>query len=142
MHQSLDETTSFPAEDDGLQARVLRTMAIAVGVAVMTSLMLAPWRVSSGLLLGGLLSLLNYYWMSKSISAGFRVLVAQERPRISLLQYILRYFVIGIIVLIAYKLKLVSLPATIVGLCSFVVALICEAARELYFAIFHREEIS
>jgi len=117
-------------------------MAIAVGVAVMTSLMLAPWRVSSGLLLGGLLSLLNYYWMSKSISAGFRVLVAQERPRISLLQYILRYFVIGIIVLIAYKLKLVSLPATIVGLCSFVVALICEAARELYFAIFHREEIS
>jgi len=36
----------------------------------------------------------------------------------------------------------VSLPATIVGLCSFVVALFAEAFRQSYFSIVNREGIN
>jgi len=45
-------------------------------------------------------------------------------------------------VIASYKLNAVSLPATIVGLCSFVVALFAEAFRQVYLTIVHREGIN
>jgi hypothetical protein len=126
-----------------IDARVLRTMAIAVGVAVVLSSAFAPWRVTTGLLLGGLLSLLSHHWMRTSIAAAFSgALEAGTTPKFTSVKYILRYFVIAVAVLVAYQLNLVSLPATIAGLCSFVVALFVEALREFYFVIIQREETS
>lgn len=131
------------AADNGIDGRIFRTMAAAVALAVIISAPIAPWRITTGLLVGGLLSLLNHYWMRTSISAGFDLALGQgTKPQIKLAQYVLRYFVVGTIVFAAYQLSIVSLPATIAGLCSFVVALFVEAVREFYFAIIHREEIS
>jgi ATP synthase I chain len=126
---------------NGIDGRVLRTMAAAVALAVIISAPLASWRFTVGLLLGGVLSLLNHYWMRTSISAGFDVALSQgSKPQITVVQYILRYFVVGIIVFAAYQLNIVSLAATVAGLCSFVAAFFVEALREFYFAIIHREE--
>ena len=126
-----------------IDTRVLRTMAIAVGVAVVLSSALAPWRMTTGLLLGGLLSLLSHHWMRSSIAATFSgALEAGKTPRFTSVKYILRYFVIALTVLVAYQFNLVSLPATIAGLCSFVVALFVEALRAFYFVIIQREETS
>ena len=125
-----------------IEGRVFRTMAFATAVAAIASMPFAPWRVTTGLLLGGVLSLLNHHWLSSSTAAAFSVLVHGARPRLSLVQYILRYLVVTSVVLVAYKLNIVSLTATIVGLCSFVVALFGEALREFYFAVIHREETS
>ena len=135
--------TLFPeAHNSGVEARIFRTMAFAVGLAVIVSVPFAPWRITTGLLLGGILSLLNHHWLSTSTAAAFTVLVHGAKPKLKLAQYILRYLVIATVVFIAYKLNIVSLAATIAGLCSFVVALFVEAIREFYFAIIHREEIS
>jgi len=131
------------AADNGIDGRIFRTMAAAVASAVIVSALLAPWRVTSGLVVGGLLSLLNHYWMRTSISAGFDLALGQgTKPQIKLVRYVLRYFVVGTIVFAAYQLNIVSLSATVAGLCSFVVALFVEAFREFYFAIVHREEIN
>jgi ATP synthase I chain len=127
--------------DNGIDTRIFRTMAGAVALAVIVSAPLAPWRITTGLLLGGILSLLNHYWMRTSISAGFDLALSQgSKPQIRVVQYVLRYFVVGAIVFIAYQLNIASLPAALAGLCSFVVALFVEAFREFYFAIIHREE--
>jgi len=130
------------ASNSGVEARIVRDMAFAVALAVVISLPFAQWRITTGLLLGGLLSLLNHHWLSNSTAAAFTVLVHGAKPRLNLIQYVLRYLVIGTVVFFAYKLNLVSLTATIAGLCSFVVALFAEAIREVYFAIIHREETS
>lgn len=132
-----------PESDNGIDGRILRTMAGAVALAVIISAPFAPWRITTGLLLGGILSLLNHYWMRTSISAGFALALGQgAKPQIKLVQYVLRYFVVGTVVFAAYQLNIVSLPATVAGLCSFVVALFVEAFREFYFAIIHREGIN
>ena len=55
-------------------------------------------------------------------------------------RYVFRYLIVGSVVFVAHQFGLISLPAAIVGLCSFVVALFVEAAREFYFAIIRREE--
>jgi len=131
------------ATDNGIDERILRIMAVAVALAVIVSAPFAPWRITTGLLVGGVLSLLNHYWMRTSISAGFALALGQgTKPQITAVQYVLRYFVVGAIVFAAYQLNIVSLPATLVGLCSFVVALFVEAFREFYFAIIHREGIN
>ena len=115
-------------------------MILTVALAVIASAILAPWRVMTGLMLGGVLSLLNYHWLRTSIATVFNIDITAERPRLKASRYILRYFVIGVISFAAYKLRLVALPATIVGLCAFVPALFVEAGRQFYFAISHREE--
>jgi small-conductance mechanosensitive channel len=132
----------WPARNKSIEGRIFRTMALATAFAVVASLTFAPWRVTSGLLLGGVLALLNHHWLSSSTAAAFSVILHGTRPRLSLVQYVLRYLVITLAVMVAYSLNVVSLTATIVGLCSFVPALFGEALREFYFAIIHREEIN
>ena len=142
MAKTSDKQVETKSES-AIEARVLRTMAIAVGVAVIVSSAFAPWRVTTGLLLGGLLSLLSHHWMRTSIAAAFSgALEAGTKPKLTSVKYLLRYFVIAGAVLVAYQLNLISLPATIAGLCSFVVAIFVEALREFYFGIIRREETS
>ncbi|MEP6742713.1 MAG: ATP synthase subunit I [bacterium] len=129
------------ANGDATNRRIFRSMTVVVIVAVCASLPFASWRVSTGLLLGGLLSLVNHYWLTSSTTAAFSVLVDGQKPRLSLVQYVLRYVLIGSVIFIAYKFRIASVPALVAGLCSFVFALFVEAFREFYFAIIHREEI-
>ena len=122
-----------------LEMRLLRVMIASVVVAVAVSAMIFPWRVTSGLMLGGLLSLLNFRWLQTSVAAVFDV-NAGGRPRVRVMRFVTRYFVVGATGFAAYELGLVSLPAMFAGLCSFVPALFVEAFRQFYFAIIRREE--
>jgi hypothetical protein len=127
-------------EDRGaLELRVFRAMIASVALAVIASTVLWPWRVTTGLMLGGLLSLLNFHWLQSSVAAVFSV-GAGKRPRVKVLRYVIRYFVVGATVIAAYKLGLVSLPAIFAGLGSFVPALFVEAFRQFYYAFIRREE--
>jgi hypothetical protein len=127
---------------DGIDGRIFRSMMFATILAVIGSLALAQWRVSTGLLLGGVLSLVNHHWLSNSTKVALSVVAHGAKPRIGLAQYVLRYVVVAGVIFAGYQLDIVSLAATLVGLCSFVVALFVEAVREVYLAIIHREEIS
>ena len=129
--------------ENTIDTRLLRTMAVTVAIAVVVSAVVAPWRVTTGLLLGGSLSLFSHHWLRTSIAATFSgALATGAKPQLTSVRFILRYFVVAAAVLVSYQLDLVSLPATIAGLCSFVVALFVEALREFYFVIIQREEIS
>jgi ATP synthase I chain len=132
--------TLFCRDNEMLESRVFRAMIAVVTATVLIALFAARWQVTTGLLLGGLLSLLNYHWLRTSMAAIFVGLTADVRPRIGIIRYILRYVIIAMVVLAAYKLRLISLPATIIGLASFVPAFFIEALRQSYFAISGREE--
>src|SRR6266851_2613755 len=94
--------------DGALELRIFRAMIVSVIAAVIISAMLAPWRFTTGLAVGGALSLLNYHWLQSSITAIFSTNTVIQRPRAQSWRYVLRYFVVGIIVLALYKLQLVS----------------------------------
>ena len=117
-------------------------MAVASGVAVAASAFVAPWRVTTGLLVGGLLALFSHSWLKNSAAAAIRLSTAGGGSQIGLAQFLLRYVVIGAVIFAATTLDLISLPAVLVGMSSFVVAIFVEALREFYFAIKQREEIS
>jgi predicted secreted protein len=131
-------------EASALETRVLRTMIITSIAAVAIAAGIAPWRITTGLLLGGVLSILNYRWLHSSATAIINLNVGlpagSPAPRAHSVRYVLRYAIIAAAVFAAYQLNIVSLGATIVGLCSFVPALMTEAFRQFYFIIIHREE--
>ena len=126
--------------DSALELRICRAMIVVTVAAATVSAAFAPWRFTTGLILGGALSLLNYRWLHSSVAAIFALNDSTQRPAARSSRYLLRYFVVGIVIFTAYQLQLVSLPATLAGLCAFVPALMFEALREFYFVIIHREE--
>jgi hypothetical protein len=123
-----------------MERRLFRTMLFAVALAVVVSAPLAPWRVTAGLLLGGILSLFNHHWLRTSLAAVFSTAQSGRRVKINAARYVLRYFVVAAITASAYALNLVSLVATLAGLCSFALAALVEAFMQIYFTIAHREE--
>jgi len=127
---------------DSINTRVFRTMAATTALAVGVSTFIAPWRVTTGLLVGGVLALFSHSWLKNSAAAAIRLSAAGGAPQLRLVQFILRYVVIAAVIFTAYTLDLISLPFVLVGLSTFVVAMFVEAAREFYFAIKEREEIS
>ena len=113
-------------------------MATALTVAI--AAFVAPWRVTTGLLMGGLLALFSHRWLSNSAGAAIRLSATGGRSEWKLAQFVLRYVVIAAAVFAAYTLDIVSLTAVLAGMSSFVVAIFVEAIREFYFAITKREE--
>ncbi|HEU4770359.1 MAG TPA: ATP synthase subunit I [Pyrinomonadaceae bacterium] len=132
---------SDPA-NNAINSRIFRTMAIATGLSVAVSAVIGPWRVTTGLLVGGLLALFSHRWLKSSAAAAINLSIGGGTPQLRLAQFILRYVVIGALVFALNELDVVSLPAVLSGLSSFVVAILVEALREFYFAIIQREEIT
>jgi hypothetical protein len=128
------------ADPVAMERRLFRTMLWTLVLAVVISAPLAPWRVTCGLLLGGILALFNHHWLRTSLSAVFSTAQSGKRVKINAARYVLRYFVIAAITASAYALNVVSLVATLAGLCSFAVAAMIEAFMQIYFTIAHREE--
>ena len=125
-----------------LEHRMIRTMVVATALSVTIAAFVAPWRVTSGLLVGGLLALFSHRWLKNSAAAAIHLSTVGGRPQLRLAQFVLRYAVIAGVVFAGYTLDLISLPAVLVGLSSFVVAMFVEAVREFYLVITKREEIS
>lgn len=137
---SVSDSVLARTDPAAMERRLFRTMFVVVALAVIISAPLAPWRVTTGLLLGGVLSLFNHHWLRASLAAVFGKAEAGKRVKFSAARYVLRYFVIAAVVAAAYTLNIVSIVATLIGLCSFVAAAMLEAFMQIYFAIVHREE--
>jgi hypothetical protein len=115
-------------------------MVVATALAVAIAAFIAPWRVTTGLLMGGVLALFSQNWLKNSAAAAIQLSAEGGRPQWRLAQFVLRYVVIAAAVFAAYTLDLVSLTAVLAGMSTFVVAMFVEAIREFYFAIIKREE--
>ncbi len=128
-------------EASGVERRLFRVMCWTVALGVALSAPLAPWRVTTGLLLGGVLALVNHHWLRTSVRAAFSGdLSAGVRPRLSAARFVLRYFVVAAAVWSAYTLDVVSIVATLAGLGAFVVAGLVEGFIQTLLTFRQREE--
>jgi hypothetical protein len=135
------EPQADAVEADAMERRLFRVMAGAVASAVAVSALLAPWRVTTGLLLGGALALLNHHWLRASVRTAFTgATLSGVRPKLSVARFVLRYFVVTAAVAAAYVLDLVSIVATLAGLSAFVVAALVEAFRQTLLTFRQRED--
>lgn len=120
--------------------RIFRGTFVAALVTVVVSIFFAPWRVTAGLALGGALALFNQHWLRTSVEAVFEGATSARPPKWKAARYVLRYVVVAVVIFVAFQSGLVSLVATLAGMCAVVAGLLAEGFRQFYFAIVRREE--
>lgn len=145
MSESADNARTQEPETAGedpqaAERRIFRDTCVTVVAAVAVSAVVAPWRVTTGVLLGGALGVFNQHWLRTSVAAVLGNTPAGARPKWRAARYVLRYIIVAAVVVVAVKLQLVSLVATLAGMCAVVAALLAEGFRQLYSAIMRQEE--
>ncbi len=140
MSEDFKPTNSEDAPPPISHTRILWIMAIVLTVATIGSLIFANWSVTAGLLLGGILSFVNYYWLKFALKSVFEKAVEGEKPKFMVGKYILRYFAVGAVIVIVYLTHIISVAAVIGGLLTFAAAILIESFILVFIHISKREE--
>lgn len=141
MSEDFKPTNAEDAPPPISHTRILWIMAIVLIVATIVSLIVAKWQVTTGLVLGGILSFVNYYWLKFALKNVFEKTVEGEKPRFLVGKYILRYFAVGAIIVLVYLTHIISVAAVIGGLLTFAAAILIESFILVFIHISKREEV-
>lgn len=125
--QSIDTVT----EPAALQRRFYRSMVGLVAAATTSSIVLAGWQFTLGLLLGGVLALFNYRWLHSSLTG---ILAAGNRkaPPGTMLKFVFRWLVVGALAYVAYRTGYFDPIGILAGLLTPAAAALIEAGYVTY----------
>ena len=112
--------------------RILAAMAATVVIGTLASFIFGSANFGFGFLIGGILSLINYYWLKKSLRGIFENAISGAKPRFLATKYFTRYAAFGVVLAIVYLTKLIPVVAVLLGLASFALAIIIEATARLF----------
>lgn len=140
--EEFEDFSNTPVAAERISEKRLLTLTLIVAVTLVAATIGLEWRVTAGVALGGLLSILNIYWLKISIAALFAAapddgVAAQFNSSL----FVLRYAIIGALIAVVAVFQLVSVAATFVGLLSFAFAILLEAIIQIFiYIISNREE--
>ena len=120
--------------------RILTLMALAALLGAIAGFIFGGARFGIGVLIGGALSLVNYYWLKRSLKTVFDKAVAGETSQFLAGKYILRYLAFGAVLTVVYLTKTVPVVAVLLGLASFALAIIFEAIIRLFNSFSNKKE--
>lgn len=121
--------------------RILWLMALVSALGAIVGFGFISNNFGIGVFIGGILSLVNYYWTKKSLKSIFDKALTGEKPKFLGLQYFFRYLAIGAVLVFFYLTKSVSMVAVLLGLSSFALAIIIEALIRLFSSFSNKKEI-
>jgi len=129
-----------PAAEDfysGALARITRLMPVLGCIATVSLAVRFGWVFGVGVLAGAVIACLNFYWLKRVVGALTELSEHNRRGvgRAAVLRFLLRY---GLIIIAAYAIFNISeraLYGMFAGLFLPVVAILCEAAFEVYIAL-------
>jgi hypothetical protein len=119
--------------------RILFIMGIVAVLGGFAGFIFVSHDFGLGFLLGGILSLINYYWLKKSLKGIFDKAITGDKPRFLATRYFLRYVSFGAVLTIVYLTEIVPVVAVLLGLASFALAIIIEAVIRLFSSVFKKE---
>ena len=112
--------------------RILFEMAGVIAVGTITGFAFVSWKTGLGVFVGGILAFANYFWQKHSLKAIFDRAVDGKKTPFLALRYILRYVVLGGILLLIYLTQTVSIYAVIFGLSSLALAVVIEGLISIF----------
>lgn len=125
-----EENTTVPLLS---QRRILWIMTGVLVFAVAVSLVYAQRNFTFGLIIGGILAFLNYYWLKSSLRNIFdRMAAAGEKPRFLAARYFLRYAALGAFVAVVYITKIAPVVAVLLGLSVIAPAVVVEGLIRIF----------
>lgn len=128
MHEDID-----PSATGGRAVShrgILAAMAMIVVAGAAAGFVFVGSRFGLGVLFGGLLAFGNYFWLEKVTRQIFSP-DAVRSSGILAAKYILRYLVIGGVLLLVYLTDAMPMPAVILGLSAFAIAIVAQGFKNI-----------
>lgn len=114
--------------------RLLIEMAVIIAVGALLGFIFGGAGFGSGVLFGGVLAFLNYFWLKRSTAAVFEKAFLGGQGRFLTLRFIGRYLALGLVVLAVHFSGFMPAVAVIVGLAAFALAVVVDG----FISIFRR----
>lgn len=102
-------------EKDPLQKKLEISNWIVLGVFLMASLFLMPVRFSLGVLLGGLISIVNFHWLARDLRSVFHRLSEGSKSSITL-KYFVRFTVTAAVLYFIISADFIDVIGLVIGL--------------------------
>ena len=121
--------------------RILLIMAIVAVVGSILGFVFVSKFYGIGILIGGILSFVNYYWMKHSLKGIFERAIRGENPKLMASSYVFRYVGLGLILIFIYLSKSLDMVSVLLGLLSFAVAVMLEGFIRIFLSFSKQKEI-
>jgi hypothetical protein len=100
-----------PTGKDLLQRKIELRNLVILGFMLLVSLLVMPWRFTLGILLGGIISIVNLYWLGRDLRVIFSNLSGKAKSAM-----MIRYYIrMGVTAVILFFI-ITELPVDIIGL--------------------------
>lgn len=111
-----------------LQKKIERSHWIILGISLVVSAVLLPHSFTLGILVGGLVSIANFYWLAKDLKRLFGQFSEGVTPTRAkyfiLMKFYLRFIVTGVVLYIVITRMPVSVIGLVVGLSIVVISIV------------------
>ncbi len=112
--------------------RILVIMAVLGVLGTIAGIVFHSISFGIGILLGVALAFGNYYWLRYSLKKVFAEAAEGEKPRISAIRYILRYFTLAAVIAIVFAIGILPIVAVILGMGGFGFAVVVDGIIRIF----------
>lgn len=135
MSENLHPLTTDKSTQTISHTGILIVMGVVVLVSSIAGFIYGGKAFGAGIIFGGILSFVNYFWLERSTRAMF---VDAEMASTGLLaaKYILRYFALGAVLLLIYMTGIIPVAAVILGLSAFAIAVVLQGLKNIISSTF------
>lgn len=115
---------------DPLQRKIEIACWIILSVLFVPSLIFAPFKFALGVLLGGFISILNFYWMKHSLRSVFEKLTGNVKGAV-VFKYFIRLALTAIILYFLISSDIVNIIGLVIGLSVVVITIVVTVITNL-----------
>ena len=96
---------------------------VVLGMLLVLSFLFLPGRFTLGLLLGGLISIVNFHWLSRDLRGAFLKHAGRAKP-FMMVKYYIRFIVTGVVLFFVITVASVDVFGLLLGLSIVVINII------------------
>ena len=112
--------------------RILVIMAALGVLGTIAGIVFHSISFGIGILVGIALAFGNYYWLRYSLKKVFAEAAEGEKPRISAIRYILRYFTLAAVIAIIFAIGILPIVPVILGMGGFGFAVVVDGVIRIF----------
>lgn len=135
MGEDFDPLTTESTANTISNRGIVVVMLILIGTGTIAGFAFGGRRVGSGILIGGILAVINYFWLERSTRALFEQRAGSTTALLAV-KYILRYVAIGAVLLLLFLTDAVPIAAVIAGLSAVAIAVVIQGLKSIFTSSF------
>jgi hypothetical protein len=112
--------------------RILVIMAVLGLLGAIAGAVFHSVSFGIGIVVGVILAFANYHWLRYSLRKVFADAAEGEKPKISAIRYILRYFTLGVVVAIIFAIGILPIVPVVLGMAGFGFAVVVDGIIRIF----------